>query len=114
MADVEITKEEAALILNDFKTAIEELENIVHDADKLRTPPDAFGSGAEGQKSRERARLNGENIVQYAKDVLAATKEREAAAKARIHAIFGADFDGKTEIDKTNPDVGNQGHLTGF
>ncbi|MGL6234942.1 MAG: hypothetical protein ACRC20_06320 [Segniliparus sp.] len=114
MADVELSREDAALILNDFDTAIEELREIVEFAQKLETPPDAFGSGAEGKKSQERARLNGENIAQYAKDTLAATLERKKAAEARIHAIFGADFDSKTELAKINPNAGNQGHLTGF
>ena len=113
--DVEITKEEAALILNDFKTALDDLNHLLEkEATRFAEPPDAFGSGVDGQAERGIVKKSGDTFYQYVKDMIDAVTELRDKAKARFDALFGTDFDSAIDISKLDPNLGNQGHLTGF
>ncbi|ADG97882.1 hypothetical protein Srot_1418 [Segniliparus rotundus DSM 44985] len=118
MADVEISKEEAALILHDFKTALEDLNDLLrNEAKQLADLSDvgtALGSGVDGEKSLAIAKENGQNIVKYVQDTIDKVTDLEKRTRARFNAIFGADFDSAIDISKLDPNLGNQGHLTGF
>ncbi|ADG97278.1 hypothetical protein Srot_0799 [Segniliparus rotundus DSM 44985] len=118
MADVEISKEEAALILHDFQTAIDDLKELLKtEAQKLATLSEigtALGSGVDGEKSLATAKENGAVIVKYVQDTLDKVTALRDAAKARFDALFGTDFDSSVDISKLDPNLGNQGHLTGF
>jgi hypothetical protein len=118
MADVEITKEEAALILNDFQTAIDDLNKLLqNDATQLEQMPgvgDAFGSGVDGKAQLDIVKKSGGTFKQYVQDTIDAVTELRDKAKARFDALFGTDFDSAIDISKLDPNLGNQGHLTGF
>ncbi|ADG97384.1 hypothetical protein Srot_0907 [Segniliparus rotundus DSM 44985] len=118
MVDVEITKEEAALILHDFNTALKDLNQLLKDeATHLAEMPgvgDAFGSGVDGKAQLDVVKKSGGTFKQYVQDTIDKVTELRDKAKARFDALFGTDFDSAIDISKLDPNLGNQGHLTGF
>ncbi|ADG99361.1 hypothetical protein Srot_2932 [Segniliparus rotundus DSM 44985] len=111
---VEITEDDAARIISNYRNTITALKSLIKEATPKIVNLDYWGDGAgfvvDGQDLKKKFSERGEIHVKVYEDALEAEQAALAADMARLRAIFGADFDSKINIDKVKAQIDGIGH----